>query len=860
VRERSPWCIVAVIALALAAAALSFTLISNSDFFWQLAAGRWMLDHRALLDFDPFSVNPQDEWVNVHWGFQVIIASLHRLGGFVLLMLLKSAIPFLTLLLFALFLRKHIPPAWLIFSGLALLTISSTRLRLRPELFSLMFMVLTMILVEGVRRGAAPRRLWWTVPIMIAWVNMHGLYVIGLGIIWSAVLGSWIDRALKRGVSSGALLRKDVLGILLVATLGVLLTPWSVEGALHPVLLWQRISGRALYYTYGVSELIPAWRDPGAHLAAIVLVVLTGAGMLANRRNLPLSHIIWAGAMLTLGAMARRNVGLMGPVFGFLLAWHGGEALRRIGKSLPGAEQIGHVLTGGMAVVAAALVFTASTSGIWRWLGWDRRFGAGLQSEQYPVAAARFLHELPGKGNLFCTNFGDSGCFIYHSYPRRRVFMDGRLEAHSEQRFIDQVRIANSLRTADSADRTELDETIRFVFVRSDSSEILTALSQSRRFKLIYLDRAGACFARTDWYFDTVTLPEPNLVDFDLRLSELTGVGGHRAPQRTVWGQNPPPVDYQIGSMLLSLGQRGTGYREGRSDLQPRCVLLGIRYLTAAEMGEIIPRSTGRGTLAQGYQQRALQCDVVPGKSIPADMNSVRALYLYRNMDLGDLSDARTMMFAQQQILAMQQGRQIDEAAHTARGLLARLGPQQQISPPRDYLELRDVLVKALEASRLRADRIDPDTPLLEQVDRLAGPRIALIMSAIGKIQSAPERNSETELRLGDLMLRRGIVSEARKSYAVAGKKGAAPWKLELRETLCLWGEGNLSAADEALRALSATRDAPIIRYYHAVLLELLGRYRDAHTAITAVRSDDTQVQVLLDRIGARLNVQLAPD
>jgi len=849
----------APIALALAAAALSFTLISNSDFFWQLASGEWMLDHGEVLDFDPFGINPQDEWVNVHWGFQIVIAALHKVGGFGLLTLLKSALPALTLLIFALHLRKRVPSGWLMFSGVALLTICVTRLRLRPELFSLMFMVLIIVLLEGVRLGGNPRRLWWAVPIMIAWVNMHGLYVIALGLIWSSVLGAWIDRAGKREAGTGGLLSKSALGPLLAATLGVLITPWPVEAALHPVLLWERISGSAIYYTYGVSELIPTWRNPGAHLEAIVLVVMTAAAMTANRKRLPLSHVIWAGAMLTLAALARRNVGLMGPVFGFLLAWHGGETLARLKGAVPWSGRIGQVLTGVMGLAVIALIFAASTSAIWRWAGWDRRFGAGLQTERYPIACARFLRKFPGKGNLFCTNFGDSGCFIYHTFPKRKTFMDGRLEAHSQERFIEQVRVANSLRTPGSAERTELGETIRFVFVRSDARETLTALSQTRRFKLIYLDHAGACFGRTDWYLDTSQLGESNLDQFDVPLSQLTALE-KRGGRRSLFSQNPAPLNYQVGSMLLSLGQRGPGRERGTSRTQERCVLLAIRYLTGALEDAIAPGPTVRGTLAQGYQQRALQCDVVPGGSLPADMNSVRALYLYRNMDLSDLSDPQIKMFAQQQVVAMQQARQIDEAADTARTLLTRLDPQQQISPPRDYLELRDLLVRRVELSRIRAEKIDPDAPLLEHVDQLTGPAIGLITSAIAKLQSAADRDGEAELRLGDLMLRRGMVREARKSYAAAAGKGTDPWKLKLRDALCLWGEGDLASAARELKKLSADRDDALARYYHAVLLELLGKYEDAiPPADGTVETDDRQLQRLLERIRGRLAARIAP-
>ncbi len=117
-----------------------------------------------------------------------------------------------------------------------------------------------------------------------------------------------------------------------------------------------------------------------------------------------------------------RNVALAGPVVGYLLAFHGGALLRRVGARRPDWKRWGSLLTAGMIALTVLVTLATASSWIWRKLDWrERRFGAGLLANHYPIETAKFLAELPAEGDLLCDNFGDAGTFIYHSSPRRRA-------------------------------------------------------------------------------------------------------------------------------------------------------------------------------------------------------------------------------------------------------------------------------------------------------------------------------------------------------------------------------------------------------------------------------------------------------
>jgi hypothetical protein len=105
-KSRRGWLIAAIAALAVAAAAATFTEVQNYDIFWHLASGDWMLAHGRVLATDPFSIDPLPQWVNVHWLFQVIVSSLYAAGGFAALVGLKTLLGAATVIILAVAARR----------------------------------------------------------------------------------------------------------------------------------------------------------------------------------------------------------------------------------------------------------------------------------------------------------------------------------------------------------------------------------------------------------------------------------------------------------------------------------------------------------------------------------------------------------------------------------------------------------------------------------------------------------------------------------------------------------------------------------------------------------------------------------
>jgi len=861
-QEHSPhrafWTVMVVAALVLAAAAAAFTPVWNYDVFWHLAGGDWMLQHREVLGHDPFGIpeTPDGDarWVNVHWLFQVVVAALHALGGFEALTVLKTVVTAAIMLVFALSLRRQAPTAWIILCGLAMLWVMIGRIRVRPEVFTLAFIMLTIALLESVRHGASVRRLWWMVPVMLAWVNMHGLYMLGAGLMWAAVLGAFADKHLPGNRQAGKLTTRGALAPVAVASLACLVTPWPVEVALHPILLFGRISGESDYYTYGVSELQRTWNVLWAYKWALLLMAASGGAMIVNYRRVPVAHVLWFVAFVAIAMMAVRNVGLTAPVCGYVLALHGGQVLRRVGRRLPRAARAGGVLACAAAVGALALTAGYATEWVHRMRDPHLRFGAGLATGIHAVDAARFLHKLPAEGDIFTDDFGGASAFIYYTCrdapnrTRRRVYMDGRLEVHSLDRFKQQDNIRQELQRADSATNAELPETVRFFFIARDSDTRLSALSRSSRFNLIYLDDAGACFARMDYPGGSrKDVPAwPNFADYDCPVSAMD------LQRRRWWRQNPRSRSLEVGHLFLAPAQQPRP-DSVVSRVRQECSLLAIRYFRAALREELTPEYVRAGALAQAYQVRSLQVNMLPSAEVPVDIDLSRALRLYDKLDMSYLDEDHKVTIASQHVRALVQGRMLDSAERAAERLLDALSPRRKLEGSSQLRKNRDDLRLRIAVSVSQVEKLElSGKPLLERVRELIGPGVGLYERALSELRAASDTDAQARFALGDLLLRAGRTDEARSAFAGLESAPGEEWKLKLRRALCDAIDG--LDVEERLREIVAEGEHPIVSYYLAVLLEQAGWYDEAARAISPVSSDDAQLDDLITKIKSRLH------
>jgi hypothetical protein len=866
-----PWPAILTIALVALAATVACRQVWNYDVFWHLASGRWMFDHGKVLDHDPFTIPVGAEpaaWVNIHWGFQVLATGLHKLGGWPALSAMKMVVFALAVGLLAWWLSRRAGPAWTAGAVLAVALIAEPRVRVRPELLTFLWLSLTLMLVESVREGASPRRLWWLVAINAVWVNMHGLYFVGAAATWLAIGGAWADRALKRP-TAGRLTSPGALAAAAAATVApFVLRPWPIRAALHPLLLRSRVSGEDPFYTFGVEEFRPTYLfNPFTSLSVGTLVLLTAATLavlvaVAARRAargqppvIPIAHLLWLGAFGVVASMAIRNLMLLGIPAGIILALHGSRLTDSLRLRTPAHLAPAALL---LAVLAAAAAY--GTEAVYRRQGRGaNRTGLGLNDRLHPVRLARWLGRSNLDGDVLCLNFGNGGCLIYHTWPERRVWMDGRLEVESNiRRFHELYRIRRNLGSIDwGADPLEpygtpLPPTVRFLVVPAVNRGGIQAMSRSERFQLVFVDPVAVCFARLPmpgepgierlrrWHAEQ-PLPPTNLDALDRPIDPADPARPllpDTAPPRW-YRQNPPPAHWDLGALLFNLGRHD----------------LAVRYLIVAERLGIKDPVHTAGLLGETYRRLAQPTPIEPDARLPADPDLARCLHLLGGLDLSDLDTEELREYALVRVRALEDGRQIDAAVEAMHAYLDALPVPRRWSPTRTELDYRNSIhvVYKMAAAQARGSDLDRLRPA-ERALLLLRRDLGLIDAAIAELESTGSLPPAARRLLADLYLRQGRPGEARDIYRNLAVGRSPVEGLDIRLRLCDWVRGDI-------RSALADWDAPGSRagcFYRALMLERLGRYDAAAALLSrfpapARREDRDYLDRLIAQAAARL-------
>ena len=145
-------------------AAASFGAIRSYDFFWQLATGRWIVEHRALPLTDPFALaSERSEWIDGEWLYEVVLYGAHSLLGLSGLSFVRGILCAAIFTCAFLFARRNGDEHTALLATSIAFAGAMPLLDLRPSAVAALLVVLML--------GA--RTLWAKVLITVVWVNVH---------------------------------------------------------------------------------------------------------------------------------------------------------------------------------------------------------------------------------------------------------------------------------------------------------------------------------------------------------------------------------------------------------------------------------------------------------------------------------------------------------------------------------------------------------------------------------------------------------------------------------------------------------------------------------------------------------------
>ncbi len=375
------------------------TEIADTDFWWHLKTGEYVVQHHSLPVPDPFSYTtslgapayPGEErtrYFNLthEWLAQAIWYLIYRAAGFPGVVLFKALLLAAFCAITGLLAARR---AWSFYWGLAAAAAAATLASLfsadRPALVSFFLMALFVWILE---RGGP----WWLLPALsVVWANSHGGYFLG----W-VVLGAYSLAALWPCPSPQAR-RLWLITLLSIAVSG--LNPSYFR--IFQVLVAYRRSH--------LMQSLVEWSRPhlwGPPYAFDVLLYGAAVALLLAWRKVRVVDWLLFAAFATASLMAFRNILLTGCLAPVLIA-----AYFPWPRKLPRlAEIAAPLLLAG--VLAAGIVrgqFFQLRAAVWK----------------FPSGAADFLLDHKISEPIFNT-YETGGYLIWRLWPEQRVFIDGR--------------------------------------------------------------------------------------------------------------------------------------------------------------------------------------------------------------------------------------------------------------------------------------------------------------------------------------------------------------------------------------------------------------------------------------------------
>ena len=320
---------------AFALAVFAPGLLNDSDTYWHIAAGQWMLAHHALLRADVFSYTAADRpWHTQEWLAEIIMALGWRAGwaGIHLLFAFAAAV---TAGVVGAFVRRRVdflPALLVVVLGLACITGS---LLARPHMLALPLLAIwTAGLAQA--RGESEAPSWWLILVMPLWANLHGSFVFGLalaaGLGVEAVIEDRGRAAMKWGIFIAA------------ATASCLLTPFGVDGLLFPLHL------SALHGLGHIGEWAPS---DFSRISPFEIALLAGLGAFAlGRIKVPPVRLLILLGIVWMALSHTRHQMLFGVTAPILLA-------TALAQAWPAKGHGGNILLAPLAAAAFVVLIVA---------------------------------------------------------------------------------------------------------------------------------------------------------------------------------------------------------------------------------------------------------------------------------------------------------------------------------------------------------------------------------------------------------------------------------------------------------------------------------------------------------------------
>ncbi len=466
-----------------------------NDLWWHLRIGQIIAERGTIPQTNLFAwtIPADTPFTYAAWLGEVWLFYLYAWGGVALLLFVRTLIVGASLWLVALEAYRK-SNSWRIAALVLLLTalMISNNLIVRTQMWSWLPFLLILLLLGRYADGVGtPRSLLLLPPVMALWSNLHGAFVLGLGLIGIFALGEgWRWWRHLEGELSFSRLRW-LWAIALASLAAVMLNPRGA-GIYRYVL--------NLLTNAPVQELIVEWMPPTPHgianttfFASVLLLLILFA---LSRRQPPPTQTLLLVAFLWMAWGSQRSVLWFAFVTAPILAEQLAVRIPARWSRAASPRNTFNLLLALLIWIPVVLVqpwwveaFPLLPYGYWEQVWRGEEIGP-LLDRHTPLKATAYLEAHP-TDHLF--NEMGYGSYLIWALPEQSVFIDPRIELFPYELWQDYAEISHGIRYNQHLDDYGV-ETL--LIDRELQRNLSLSLAEDPAWKLIYSDEMAEIWQR----------------------------------------------------------------------------------------------------------------------------------------------------------------------------------------------------------------------------------------------------------------------------------------------------------------------------------------------------------------------------
>ncbi len=404
-------------------------LLIDSQTGYHIRTGDYILAHRSLPQGDIFSFSKAGQpWYAWEWLSAVLFAAIFGSFGMKGLILLSGAvIAFSNIVLLRHMVWRGANCLMAIVVMHLVLAASSIHFLARPHIFTLLFVPISLWLIDADRLRAS-RRIWLLVPLATLWANLHGGFLALIASLAVLAIGSALVssfwQARRYGMLAGACLLASAVN------------PYGFAVHAHALPYLQ-----AKWIQQVVEEFqSPNFQSSGTIYFEILLFagIALVAWLLSRKQVAPALLILaWAHAALT----SQRHIPIFGFVIGPMLAqeatrlWDLWTDAAKPRSALSILNSLANDHTPGLRRLSFFAPLAVLLLGCLP-LTWPADFPEG----KFPSAISSKNADLIASARIFTTDSW-ADYLTFHFYPRQKIFVDGRSDFFGQKISEDYMQI-----------------------------------------------------------------------------------------------------------------------------------------------------------------------------------------------------------------------------------------------------------------------------------------------------------------------------------------------------------------------------------------------------------------------------------